>query len=310
MNVLAIDIGGTKIAARIVTDTLETLAEQIIPTPDAAKPAALHAADDLESIRAAGRAALLESLIDLCHRLDYRGYGVAHIGIGTAGQVDPNTGVILDANENLVGWKGTPVAAHIGGVLGTEVYIDNDVRTMALAESILGAGRGYSHALYLTIGTGIGGAIMMDGRLWRGAHFSAGEIGYLFGGLDENGQPRSIEQLYAGAAVEQRNFDGAFTLRQIADRAHNGDEAARAVIESAAEALAIRLAPAIAFLDPEAVIIGGGVAEIGALWWLPFNAAIQNFVLDSVRRMPILKAALGAQAGVMGAALLALRKGQ
>lgn len=309
MNVLGIDIGGTKIAARIVTESLETLAEHIAPTPDAAKPPALHAAPDKDAALSAGRRALLDSVIDLCRTLDYRGYGVDQVGIGTAGQVDPVRGVILDANENLIGWKGAAVADEVGGALGVAVYVDNDVRTMALAESMLGAGRGYRHALYLTVGTGIGGAVMLDGRLWRGAHYSAGEIGYLFGAMDDDGQARSIEQLYAGAAVEQRAFEGAFTLRQIAARAHTGDESARAVIESAASSLAVRLAPVIAFLDPQAVVIGGGVPEIGPLWWTPFTETLQDFVLESVRQTPILKAALGAQAGVMGAALLALRKG-
>jgi len=309
VNVLGIDIGGTKIAARIVSDSLETLAERVVPTPDAAKPTALHAASDKDAARAAGRAAMFDSVIQLCRALDYRGHGVTEIGIGTAGQVDPVRGVIVDANENIVGWKGAPLAESIARALGITVYVDNDVRTMALAESTLGAGRGYAHGLYITVGTGIGGAIVLDGRLWRGAHYSAGEIGYLFGGLADDGQARSIEQLYAGAAVEHRTFDGTLTLREIADRAHAGDSAARAVIESAASALAVRLAPAIAFLDPEVVVIGGGVPQIGALWWTPFTETLQHFVLESVRRTPILKAALGAQAGVMGAALLALRKG-
>lgn len=118
MNVLGIDIGGTKIAARIVSESLETLAEQVAPTPDAAKPSALHAASDKDAAHVAGRAAMFDAVIQLCHALDYRGHGVAQIGIGTAGQVDPVRGVIVDANENLVGWKGAAVADEVGGRAG------------------------------------------------------------------------------------------------------------------------------------------------------------------------------------------------
>lgn len=311
--VIGIDIGGTKMAAYVCDSDYQSRAERVVATPAAAKPTALAAAVNISEAEAAGRAALLAELTALCQHLiaeaAAQNLTVTAIGIGTAGQIDPNTGTVLDANENLIGWKGTPVAATLGAEFGVPVVVDNDVRVMALAECSQGAGRGYAHVLCLTVGTGIGGAIVLNGELWRGAHYSAGEIGYLFATPERN-----LEQSASGPALEQQYQERAgepafIPLAAIVQRAENGDTLARDVLESGARLLGQILSPVMALIDPQAVIIGGGLSGITTLWWEPLRAAIQQSPLQSVREMPVIPAALGNRAGMIGAALLAMQKG-
>lgn len=315
-HVIGVDVGGTKIAAHISDGTNLSLAETTRPTPSAAKPEALKAATNPSDATRAGRTALLDAIVGICRELrsaaDSNGLSIHGIGIGTAGQVDTQQGVVVDANENLVGWKGMPVAAHLSAALRLPVWVDNDVRVMALAEATLGAAREYQHVLCLTVGTGIGGAILIDSKLWHGAHFSAGEIGYLYSRPATQGW-HNIEHDYSGPGIEreyQRATQGEdrISLRQIAALAVAGDYHARMSIRNMAHGLGTKLAPVLAFLDPQALVVGGGVPQIGDLWWRPFVAGIRDFHLESVQQMPIVKAELGPQAGMIGAALLALNK--
>lgn len=295
--VLGIDIGGSKIALGTY-DSQRGLFDRLeMRTPAEAQPFSARSPEE-------GRETLLKAIITQCRAQIATHPGIRAIGIGTAGQVDTDNGVIVDANENLVGWKGTPLAETLRDALNLPIFVDNDVRTMALAEYHLGAARGYDHVLCLTVGTGIGGAIILNGELWRGAHFSAGEIGYIFGGLTADGRPQTIEERYGGAGLERTLGE---SLRAIAQRAHIGDPQAAETIAQAAQALGERLAPVIAFLDPQVVVVGGGIPQIGPLWRDALMNAIHEFRLRSVQQMPILYAALGPDAGLIGAALLAQR---
>jgi glucokinase len=176
---------------------------------------------------------------------------------------------------------------------------------------VFGAGKNQDHVLFVAIGTGIGGAIVQHGKLWHGAHFSAGEIGYLIAAWDENGQPKSLENCAAGPALEhiyQQKMAAPerLTLRQIAEAAAHGDTMAQQVIQDGARLTGQVLAAALCLLDPAVLIIGGGVPQIGALWWQPFEAALQASPLAITRAIPVVQATLGTQAQIMGAALLAL----
>lgn len=264
---IGVDIGGTKIAAHVSDGSANSIHTLKHATP-------------------VGADAILKTVITICRELQQHA-DVKAIGIGTAGQVNPHTGEVLDANENIPGWRGVSIAEHIKAALDLPVFVENDVRVMALAECNLGAGKGFQHVLCITVGTGIGGAIILNGKLWHGAHFSAGEIGYLYA---EEGL--TIEESYAGPAIERQQMSG------------NTPD----VVQRAAYNLGIRLAPVVAFLDPEAVIIGGGVPEIGDLWWQPFTESIKSYRLKSVRSTPILRAELGNRAGMIGAAILAKQK--
>lgn len=314
--VIGIDIGGTKIAAHISDDTLWSINETTCPTPPAAQPPALKNPHyDHETILQNGREALLTTIIELCESMrddapaDVEIIGV---GIGSAGQINAEAGVVMDAVENLVGWANTPVAEKVGSALNLPVFIENDVRTMAFAESTVGAAKGYQHVLCITVGTGIGGAIILNGQLWRGAHFSAGETGYFYSRPAANGW-NNIEQDYAGPGIEREyqrvtQSEHQLSLREIADLARDGDFHAKTTIRNLAHALGTKLAPVLFFLDPEAIVIGGGVPQIGDLWWQHFVAGIRDFQFENVRQMPILKAELGNRAGMVGAGLLAWQR--
>ncbi|MCU0513488.1 MAG: ROK family protein [Anaerolineae bacterium] len=314
--VIGIDTGGTKLAAHISDGTLWSAAALTRPTPAAAQPAALAGLQPGTAAHTAaleqGRAALLAALSDIGRALLAEaaalGVQIVAVGVGSAGQIDPVAGCVVDANENLVGWKGTPVAAALRAALGVPVYVENDVRAMLLAETTLGAAHEYAHVLGVAIGTGIGGALVLHGRIWHGAHYSAGEIGYV-----QAAPGHSIEDLYAGPAIARRYCQqhapqADFTLVEIARRAHAGDATCAAAIASAAADLGAVLAPVFGLIDPQAVVIGGGVPAVGGLWWQPFTAAIRAARLKNVQQLPILPARLGPDAGRIGAARLAAQK--
>ncbi len=291
--VIGIDIGGTKIAAHILDATHQTLDERRTSTP------ATEGADAILSTVVE----LCQTLIDAHPEIKFRG-----IGVGVAGQIDPHQGKVIDGNDNILGWKGAEIKATLESALHLPAFVDNDVRTMALAEAELGAGRDYAHLLCLTVGTGIGSAIIQHRQLWHGAHFTAGEFGYLLYQPQQN-----IEKTAAGPALEKAYALATGThppvnLREMVQRSLGGDQTATQVIAEGARAFGKTLAPVLLFLDPEAVIIGGGVAEIeDHLWWQPFIHAVREFEFSSVTNMPILKAELGNRAGMIGAGLLAWR---
>lgn len=310
-TVIGIDIGGTKVAGLLCDHNYEPLIEHVIPTPDAVKPASLMHTERHQA-EAVGRTALLNAVIDLCRRLqreaEHQNRSIDAIGVGSAGQIDPQTGIVLDANDNLLGWRGTPLGSTLEQTFGVPVAVENDVRAMAVAECHLGAGKLYESVLCLTIGTGIGGALVLQKRLWHGAHFTAGEFGYLAASPTQ-----TIEQLASGPALERQYQDAVHSkesvfLPAIAQRALQGDETAQIIIQTGAQQLGRVLAPVIAFIDPQAVIIGGGLVEMDDLWWQPFIQTIKQFALRSVQLTPVLKAALGHRAGMIGAAILAVQK--
>jgi len=292
---IGIDIGGTKIAG-IMCDAGGVLSGwQTQLTPGHAGANAVLEAAIL----------LAKTLIDQAAANNQK---VTAVGVGAAGQIDPKPGVVVGANENLPGWRGTCIASMIEAALNLPVVVDNDVNAMALAEHALGAAKDYQHVLFVTAGTGIGGALLINGDLWRGAHFSAGEIGYLFAGV-EGSMPTTIEEVASGPALEKRYRDRSGTdlrLHEIADRAQSGDETAREVITYGARQLAQVLAPVLCLIDPEVLIVGGGVPQV-SMWWETFVGAVGDVSYGAVARIPVLPAELGIKAGAIGAALLAAR---
>ncbi|MEQ8676187.1 MAG: ROK family protein [Aggregatilineales bacterium] len=294
-SAIGIDIGGTKISAGIVQLDGGVIAPRTVPTP-------YHDADEVIS----ATIALCKDTLDVANSKKLTIHG---IGIGTAGQVDTQHGTITYGNANIPGWTGKPIAELVSSALKLPVLIDNDVNVLAVSEGRYGSGRDFQHILYLTVGTGIGGAIVLNGQIWRGAHFSAGEIGYLVANWDEDGQPVSIEKLAAGKGIErQYHLQGGenLDLRAIAGCAKSGDGLAQQVIEDGARLLGEVLCPVICLIDPEIVIVGGGVPEIGDLWWSPFETAIRNYPLPATQKVVLSRAKLRVHAGVIGAGLLAL----
>lgn len=295
---VGIDIGGTKIAGIIRDGQGVHSGWQTQPTPSHAGASAVIDAAIL----------LAQVLINQATANRQR---VMAVGVGAAGQIDPRQGIVVGANENLPGWRGTPIASMFTSAVDLPVVVDNDVNAMALAECVLGVAQAFQHVLFITVGTGIGGALLINGQLWHGANFSAGEIGYLYTGI-EGDMPVTIESLASGPALEKlyRARSGAdLRLHEIAENAHSGEETAREVITYGARRLAQVLAPVLCLIDPEVLVVGGGVPQV-PLWWKTFVGTMRAARYGAVAQMPVIPAQLGVRAGAIGAALLAARKQQ
>lgn len=290
---IGIDIGGTKIAAGIVVPSGEVRSLRIVPTPVAEGPEAV-----LRTVIDQALALLAETAVQA-------------VGIGTAGLVNSETGMIIHANPNLPGWTGMQLGQRVRETVGLPVWVDNDVNALAVGEGRFGAGQGYREIVYVAVGTGIGGALVRNGEIWRGAHYSAGEVAYLVAGWDERGRPINVEDRASGTALEKqyRLLSGSterLSLRQITERARSGDALAIKVIEEGARVLGHVLMPLVAAIDPEILIVGGGVPNVGDLWWTPFEQALRDGPLPMLKTFQIAPARLSANAGLVGAGALAL----
>ncbi|MBP0457639.1 ROK family protein [Streptomyces montanisoli] len=297
---IGVDVGGTKIAAGLVSTTGLLDERLVLPTPATEGASAILGTVQraVETLRA--------SLPP--------GDVVTGVGIGTGGVVDHARGVIVSATGLLHGWAGTRVADELHARLGLPVAIDNDGNALALGEHRFGAGRGHQDVLYVAVGTGIGGALVLGGELRRGAHHSAGELGHQPAPGAE-GRPCScggrghIEAAASGpsitAAYRERSGDTQVTdLRVVAARAAAGDGQAAGAIEEAATILGKVVAGLANTVDPEAVVIGGGVAQLGPILWPPLETGFRAGTLPPLADVPVLPALLGPTAAIVGAATL------
>lgn len=301
MYALAIDIGGTKTAAAIVRSDGTIRHRQRIATP-----------------AAQGAAAILQATIDLGRSVlaaaTDAGIDVAGAGVGSAGQVDADRGTIVFAADTLPGWTGMPLGPALAAAWNVPVTVDNDVNVMALGEARLGAGRAYDHGLFVSVGTGVGGGLILDRRLWGGATWTAGELGHMVVDWDSDrrcscGQSGHLEAYAAGPAIVRRycalaGSDQPIDLQAVADRAGSGDDRARAAIEEGAHVLGTAIGGLLNVLDLPVVVIGGGVAELGEVWWTPLTAALRANPSPGPARVTIARAQLGGAAPLVGAAFL------
>lgn len=288
--VIGLDIGGSKTLAGLVQrDGVIKRCAQVstAPTPTAIRAAARSLCGDLIEVAEAP---------------------VLGIGIGSAGIIDTEAGGVVFANENLPGWTGTRLA-ELGVDLHLPLAAENDVRALAYGEAMVGAGAEYDSLLCVTVGTGIGGALIMNGEVWHGAGYSAGEIGYLVVDWRDD-EPQILDQYASGPAIE-RAYQAAtgrgirLPLPEISGLAAAGDATARDVIKQKARRLGLVLAGCATALNPAAVVVGGGVPQIGALWWDALEAGFRETLPPPVAATPLLPAALGVNAVMLGAALLA-----
>lgn len=290
--VVGVDIGGTKIAAALIGRDGTIVERAIIPTP----------AD-----------AVLTATIALISQLDPTPMA---IGVAAPGVIDTARGVVRSATAILPGWAGTEIASNLRHAFACQVAVDNDVRTMALGEARIGAGREFPDALYVSIGTGVGGALYHGGHVVRGPHGSAGEIAHLLVPVPPGaesarcgcGRPAHLEAYTCGPAIERahRTLTGErCLLPEIADRMRAGDTVAKAAVEQAAHLIGRALAGLLASVDASAVIVGGGVAQIGPPLLDPLGAALHDEAIDPFKGTPVLAAQLGLDAPLIGAGLLA-----
>ncbi len=309
MNVLGVDIGGTKIAAGVVeSNSGIVLHSERVPT-DAQE----------------GGAAVLARAIALARRVvAAANASIGLIGVGAGGQIDFRTGVVLSATDILPGWAGTRLAESFGDAFGVPAFADNDVNAFALGEHRFGAGRGTGDAVFLALGTGVGGAIIADGRLHRGRRGTGGELGHMLIGdtegesyytLEDTTKGDRLADLYRFHTRSPSRFgaSGKSLLSEPITGLVVGHAALRQPGSDAGEAvrvlgadLGVGLASLANILDTERFVIGGGLATLGDLLLEPARAAFARHVLPLYGDTRIVGAGLGAKSSVIGAACVAL----
>ncbi|WP_309129358.1 ROK family protein [Microbacterium sp.] len=285
-----IDIGGTKISALIVDDAGGVLARGGVPAP----------------VREGGDA-VADAASALVHELaSAAGAGIRAAGVGAAGVIDHETGAIRAASATFVGWAGFPLARALSERLGAPVGIENDVNAFLLGEAAGAGARG--DVLGVMLGTGVGGAVIIDGELRRGPHGAAGEIGHTPGYSDivcTCGQTGHLETLASGTSIglryAERSGGHIGGARQVAERARQGDADAIAVFRHAGHALGLACASAATLLDLPLAIVGGGVAEAWDLLTPGIDAALRTDAPVSGIPLEILPARLGGDAVALGA---------
>ncbi|WP_328682255.1 ROK family protein [Streptomyces sp. NBC_00343] len=298
-HVIALDVGGTGMKAALV----------------GAEGELLHRARRATG-RERGPDAVVEHILGFAAEL--RAYGEEHYGqpataagVAVPGIVDAERGIA--AYSANLGWRDVPLrdllAARLGGV---PVALGHDVRTGGLAEGRIGAGKGADRFLFVPLGTGIAGAIGIDGRVEAGAHGFAGEIGHIVvrpGGTPcPCGQTGCLERYASAAAVTEAwaavSGDPGADAADCAKAVASGDPRAQKVWQEAVDALADGLVTALTLLDPRTIIIGGGLAEAGETLFTPLREAVRARI--TFQKLPsIVPAALGDTAGCLGAGLLA-----
>ncbi len=294
---IGIDIGGTKIAGGLVTGEGRVFHAERCPTPMTGGPAILSVA------------------LDIARRLLVTtSEPVLGIGIGTGGQVDTERGVIVSATDILPGWAGTEVKASFEQALGLSCSVDNDVNALAVGEGRFGAGRGLPAVLYLALGTGVGGALLLRGRVHHGATWTGGEFGHLLLTTDEAAPSKTLEDFASGPGLVQTyreltGFMGDVTGEVLAAEAVRDPKglAAQAITRTG-EYLGFGLASLANVLDPNLIVIGGGLAAIGHSLLEPARTIMRRYALPGPARCPVVSAALGTEAAIIGAAALGMER--
>jgi len=291
---LGLDVGNTRLSAALVSRDGRVLAlrqDDAPPTADEAIAALVRLVQEL-------RVAVAEP--------------PAAAGIGFGGPVDTRSGLIRRSFLS-TGWEDVPLGRLLAERLGLPTWLANDADAAGLAEARFGAGRCARSMLYVNVGTGIGGALLLEGHLHLGATSGAGEIGHMVldpaGPLCECGKRGCLQALASGTAFARsasERLRREVTGREVGEAALAGDAQAQAVVDEAASWLGLGLANAAQLLDPERIIIGGGVAELGEILLSPMRAAYRANTLGPSGDTPIVAAELGYDAGVIGAATLAM----
>ncbi|MGY4858755.1 ROK family protein [Cryobacterium sp. AP23] len=294
---IGVDLGGTKTAAGLVAVDGTVLRRVSAPTPAVLGPEAI-----------------LQTIVDLATNLIESAPGtIAGCGIGAAGVIDPVSRTVKFATNSLPGWTGTRLGAEVEGRLGMSVATVNDVHAHAIGEAVHGAGRGEHTVLVIAAGTGIGGALVIDGALQSGRHGAAGHFGHVpaaeaAGLACTCGGVGHLEVIASGPAILasylHRGGAVAGDTQEIFARADAGDALAAEVIAVAATALGRTIGGLINSVDPDVVIVGGGLAAAGPRWWDAVEGQARAEAMGLLTGCRIVPTSLGADSAIVGAASL------
>ncbi|GKV71099.1 ROK family protein [Pseudarthrobacter sp. NCCP-2145] len=308
---IGVDLGGTKTAAGVVSAADEVLFPATIPTLNLAGSDAILDAT----------AGLVSSLMGRARAEDL---DVAGVGVGSAGVIDAARGVVVSATDAILGWAGTALTAGLAARLGlppSSIQAVNDVHAHALGESWAGAAAGTASSLLVAFGTGVGGSLVLAGQPLLGHRFVGGHVGhfaspYAFDGGTPVpcvcGGSGHVESIASGPAVREtylrlggREEDAADT-RAVFALAGAGETTAIRAIKLGASAAGQAVGGLANVLDPEVVVVTGGLADAGEPWWQPMEHALRAELLPALGGIPVLHAKLGNAAAMVGAGRLIL----
>lgn len=241
---------------------------------------------------------------------------IAGIGVGVPGPVNIQSGEVYSLT-NIAGWRNVNLRKILEKELKLPVFIDNDANLMCLGEHAQGAARKYRNAICMTLGTGVGAGLIIDGRLFHGSSFAAGEIGHM--PINERGprckcQGRACLEAYIGNSrilrEARKAFGRSISLEELSRLAAERNVRAMKIWNDVGRRLGILLSGVINLLNPEAVVIGGGVANAGGILFSAVRKTVrQRAMAVAARQVRILKAHLGSDAGLIGAAVMVSRGG-
>lgn len=292
MITIGLDLGGTKILA-----------------------AAVRAGQILDSVRVdtpqSGFGAVVDALVGAAAALGERGYTSDAVGVGSPGPLDASRRSVLFA-PNINGFRNAPLADALEERLGKRVVLENDANVAGYGEHIYGAAKGRHSSIFVTLSTGIGGGIFYGKEILTGAHGMAGEIGHmtmmLGGPMGGDGHPGSLEALAAGRSIARDAtyaFSELMDSRELFRRARAGDEKALGIVDNAAQYTGVGLANLVKVFDPEVFVVGGGLAQAGPFYLDRVRATYEKYLRGGYPVPDLLPAALGGDAGVIGAAAFA-----
>ena len=313
--VIGIDLGGTKISTALADDSGKIMAHDYRETR----------ADEGQEV-VVGR--MLDAARQVMAQAEVETTQVSAVGIGAPGPMDIEAGVVV-APPNLPGWDRVPLKQLIEAELAITTFLDNDANAAALGEHRFGAGRGTEHMIYVTVSTGIGGGLILGGKLYHGAGGVAGEIGHVT--ILPNGPPCNcgnrgcLESLASGTSIarvaRERVAHGTPTLmadlakgdpkritaKLVAEAAKQGDAEAQHILSEAMNYLGIGMANLANLFNPQLIVIGGGLTNVGDPLFEPVRRAIgRHAFVAAAQAVRVVRAELGNDAGVMGAVALAL----
>lgn len=310
-GILAFDIGGTKIASGVVQ----------LPSDDSGRPK-ITLQDEIPTRPSEGGDKVRERLIRFAAsqlesaKLD--GLEIEGIGIAAAGVPDSTTGEIISATDILPGWRGQQLYAAFAEITDLPVYMVGDVIAHGIGEAHYGAGRGSRKLLSIGVGTGIGGAIIIDGDPYLGAHGVAGHAGHMTsplgqgflcscgsteGHIEPVASGQGLANLYNRRAGRQLVSSGA----QVAQLAQEGDKLATSTLSDSAEALGACIGGMANLIDPDGIVISGSVTKAGPVWWNALQKGFSHSALPLLSRILLVDGNLGGQAPLIGAAVAAHR---
>ena len=311
---VGIDLGGTNIVFGLVTPKGELLHHFSHPTEG-------HLGPDR----------VMQNILEGIEKIMESGVGgrVNGIGLGSPGAIDTERGLVIECAPNIPDWTGRQIREPIVERFSLPTFVDNDAKMAVIGEAVFGAGTGHQHIFVVTLGTGIGGGVVLNGRIHRGAFFCAGEIGHAAVQIDGRrcvcGKDGHLEAYASATGIQgmaREHLDqgrksiltemagddpNGLSAKMVLDAARDGDELSLEVVNLAAHYLGMALAYFAMVFDPHLMVVSGGIALAGDILFEPMNRAYSRYLFyQSIRQAPIVPAKMGFEAGMVGAAAMAM----